>query len=928
MQNPESTTHPTNTESYFDVGPGAKECSLDHKDILQTTIDSPRDWNTPSNSQSLPSDVRGDMSDSSIPRQPKPRQSRTQQKNPQRRSTPRSTPHLPPSPQVPFEITQHFIAPSHQAHGGNYIGQYTMPPHPTPMGAIHSPPYGFSHTYRPPTVPDSSVMPQNPHNHYQSLSQHPHAGPMYQYQQHSREGNSTLHSSFPGTPMYPTHQANALGPPTSPHSTPSTVQNSPLSPPYIGSGVFHSYPSPMSTPHYTYSPSFAGPPTYQSQYPPPQFRQRYTTNRGDEPQGDWYYVPRHSTVAPSQQYDAGPSYTTHYPATYPRIQPELNDGYSANSFSSANSSTPYLNPPIRTFSHHSEAQSPEMFHSSAASVSSGEHLPNDRPIVRQPYHPNPPPHRSEWVMWAGNIPSDATHDEIYRFFNQAPEDRASGPTASMGVVSVFLISRSNCAFINFESENCLLGAISRFNGVPLRASDVRCARLVCRVRRKDDDLKAGVGGQRGTGMHTRWVKEQKQKTQEKTKHDQSAPSVSGHSSPSSIVEQLANWIPNISLSGDESGLGQDPHAKRSSTSDSYSSSNSNFLARHFPKRYFILKSLTQHDLDLSVQTGVWATQKHNEGILDQSYRTSKDVYLIFGVNKSGEFYGYARMAGPVRRGGQNVPWAPSPPRSHQPPISGRLSSQSSGPNFFSPGDHRLVDSSPLSLDTKTTTDLHLPQYHPQSAPSMLGQKYDIPSMKTPETKYSLDQQRPSKVKNPLHAQKDDFELDPAAPLRAMRSTGGKSGSRGTSLHSLEKVEERGEEPDEGAQEPTFLHEHHDDEGKSEDSWGDCFAVEWISTEKLSFNRTRHIRNPWNHDREVKISRDGTELEPTVGQTLLDEWHKLSEPHHHHQQQQHQSVTSAGGVGSGHEGGSKPAGSSSRRLTTAEHRPTREGKEAD
>ena len=51
---------------------------------------------------------------------------------------------------------------------------------------------------------------------------------------------------------------------------------------------------------------------------------------------------------------------------------------------------------------------------------------------------------------------------------------------------------------------------------------------------------------------------------------------------------------------------------------------------------------TQEDLDLSVRTGVWATQKHNEGILDQAYRTSKEVYLIFGVNKSGEFYGYAR----------------------------------------------------------------------------------------------------------------------------------------------------------------------------------------------------------------------------------------------------------------------------------------------
>ena len=52
----------------------------------------------------------------------------------------------------------------------------------------------------------------------------------------------------------------------------------------------------------------------------------------------------------------------------------------------------------------------------------------------------------------------------------------------------------------------------------------------------------------------------------------------------------------------------------------------------------------QYDLDLSVQKRVWKTQRHNEEILDQAYRTSKNVFLIFSVNKSGEFYGYARLA--------------------------------------------------------------------------------------------------------------------------------------------------------------------------------------------------------------------------------------------------------------------------------------------
>ncbi|THH30043.1 hypothetical protein EUX98_g4153 [Antrodiella citrinella] len=57
-------------------------------------------------------------------------------------------------------------------------------------------------------------------------------------------------------------------------------------------------------------------------------------------------------------------------------------------------------------------------------------------------------------------------------------------------------------------------------------------------------------------------------------------------------------------------------------------------------------------------------------------------------------------------------------------------------------------------------------------------------------------------------------------------------------------------------------------------WGDSFKIEWIRTNHLPFYRTRHLRNRWNHDREVKVSRDGTELEPSVGQALLDEWEKM------------------------------------------------------
>jgi hypothetical protein len=39
-------------------------------------------------------------------------------------------------------------------------------------------------------------------------------------------------------------------------------------------------------------------------------------------------------------------------------------------------------------------------------------------------------------------------------------------------------------------------------------------------------------------------------------------------------------------------------------------------------RYFIVKSLTVEDLELSRQSGIWATQSHNEAAMNQAYEVS------------------------------------------------------------------------------------------------------------------------------------------------------------------------------------------------------------------------------------------------------------------------------------------------------------------
>ncbi len=60
------------------------------------------------------------------------------------------------------------------------------------------------------------------------------------------------------------------------------------------------------------------------------------------------------------------------------------------------------------------------------------------------------------------------------------------------------------------------------------------------------------------------------------------------------------------------------------------------------------------NLHIALQKGIWSTQSHNEGKLNEAYQVHDDllfsfskkneVVLIFSVNSSGAFQGFARMA--------------------------------------------------------------------------------------------------------------------------------------------------------------------------------------------------------------------------------------------------------------------------------------------
>jgi hypothetical protein len=222
-------------------------------------------------------------------------------------------------------------------------------------------------------------------------------------------------------------------------------------------------------------------------------------------------------------------------------------------------------------------------------------------------------------------------------------------------------------------------------------------------------------------------------------------------------------------------------------------------------KYFIVKSLTLQDLELSVRNGIWATQSHNEDALNKAFRTTENVYLIFSANKSGEYFGYARMASPI-----------------------------------------------LEEGTPTIGPANKPEASVIDAP-------DVPkSIATPATEWA-----------PRGRIIDDS-------------------ARGTIFWEAELPEGEAEEEqpetstpkDEATTQPQQQQQQQSQQTIDADtsvvaqSWGKPFKIEWISTNRLPFYRTRGLRNPWNANREVKIARDGTELEPSVGERLVHMFHRL------------------------------------------------------
>jgi hypothetical protein len=549
-------------------------------------------------------------SDSRVPPASRQRQ-RSQPPQPPLQNDPPTAPVVPPlqnSYRTPYQGASGTLAPAltdPSAHPtsalpvtqrGGIVGhqrtQSDVHPH---QHAVHSPPFAFPLYMGSPTqeenmhhlayIPPSMITALPPHAPVYQYGTPPDLVPIPPY-------ILPPSVSAPTSPIYP--QTNTSPPPHSPstlrHSMSGPISGPHHSTPYAVYGAYTpiGYTTP---PSYAYPASFVPAPSiYGSHCPPPHHSRPYGFPTGQQSQGMWWYSPPGSTVAfnsvDGTQREFQPRATAGYHSTgqldgEPPDQPNT-------------ASLPFEPQPTRRPATRARVSRPLNEAKQDLQSAPSPTPPTSartRHQERRSYHPNPPGHRSEWVMWAGNVPSDITQDELRDFFNQPlpsaelgnpPKDRQQEVYG--GVSTVFLILQSNCAFVNFDSEAQLEAATARFNGLQIRPDDQWCPRLVCRVRRREDDLMSGVGAQRGSGMHIKWVKEQRARIQR------------GQTDMVASLKDLVRSSSPLSVSSDDSGgIGEGhvgTHAKRS-RSASTTSTNSDILTRYFPQRYFILKSLTQ-----------------------------------------------------------------------------------------------------------------------------------------------------------------------------------------------------------------------------------------------------------------------------------------------------------------------------------------------
>ncbi|GIZ47658.1 hypothetical protein CKM354_001074300 [Cercospora kikuchii] len=409
--------------------------------------------------------------------------------------------------------------------------------------------------------------------------------------------------------------------------------------------------------------------------------------------------------------DAGPSWGYPYAQQYRDMAPEHNPFMNPFPYPSAHVQPPVLQSPYRYPQVPQVSDPPPPYN----------HVPHlgvcpiGLPLSRL-HRSGPPilPKRTDYTCWVGNLPPNATVEMLRDHFSDGAKD---------DIESIFLMMR-NCAFVNYSTESACHAAVQRLNGKLLGGNP-----LLCRVKKEQSD------------------EDEMFQRQGHDRQDSGAADVQ--------VNALSDTVKDLKVDEPEASEKQDTVPENLPRTDSDPTKTT---PEKWEARYFILKALNTEDLQESYRTGTWTTQLHVQKKLHKAFKNSESVYLIFSVNKSGTYFGYAKM-------------------------------------LSSPGKGQQA--------TREIFDGNL----------FAG----LQVLQTPETE---------------RVPAGKITYDPARSTRFWEAV---------------------RDPDSETEGPDDLRP---------------FRVQWITNSPLPFDRVRGLKNQWNLNKEVKVARDGTELETTAGRRLL------------------------------------------------------------
>ncbi|TIC93820.1 Zinc finger CCCH domain-containing protein 45 [Colletotrichum higginsianum] len=503
-------------------------------------------------------------------------------------------------------------------------------------------------------------------------------------------------------------------------SSPSMMPQMPqMAPQYPGQAAM-----PMGTPHYYMSQHPQMQHYYANQLSPAQ--QHARPNIGYYPNQMVMSHPQNSHIPQGYYYPSAGHYAQNQGLQNPMVSAQYMGGNPTHS-------DPRVVPQI-----------PNGVDHNGAPVSS-THKPSDVGEGRSGIVRGPPrkPRQSGHAIWIGNLPPQT---DLMNLVHHVCKE-------ANGLESLFLISKSNCAFANFKDEQTCITAQQK-----LHDSKFQSVRLVSRLRKSTVEGTAGVTAPTGPAASSG----------AQTPHD----TTTQPAATEKVTEVAATETSEIKpvTAAAEPILQKD--------------------------KFFILKSLTVEDLELSAKTGIWATQSHNEETLNAAFNAVDNVYLVFSANKSGEYFGYARM-------------------------TSQINDDPAAAIEFAP-------------KAQSASDVDLPKAIPTE-----------PTEFAPKGRIIDDSARGTIFWEAEREDGESGEEDEEQELDQSDASSRKSGN-------LEA------------------------DGTAK-AWGKPFKLEWLSTARLPFYRTRGLRNPWNSNREVKIARDGTELEPSVGRRLIGLFNRVQSP---------------------------------------------------